>query len=165
LAGLAVLTHAECGFPRSESRIAPQTFFSFRHHFLEFRDTAFPRRLSITDCKKYFGLLVFVPMKMTRNRLLVAWLPTTKVGAIHMPKSHMDYWNSDSVKMYAVLAAGPGRVTRKGVFVANEVQAGDNVIVDGRTSRPEPLGRLDDNRFIINNPEEIVIAVCPRQAA
>jgi hypothetical protein len=130
------------------------------------RDTPFPRYLSNIDLPERFGSVNLPPMmKPTSNRLIVEWIPTMKVGSIFMPKSSNDYWNSDSVKMYRTLAAGPGRVTRKGIFVPNEIQAGDNVIVDGRTSRPEPLGRLDDNRFIISNPEEIVIAVCPRQAA
>ena len=100
-------------------------------------------------------------MKLTSNRLLVRWLPTMKVGSIHMPESERDYHNTDSVKMFKVIAAGPGRYTRKGAFVPNEINPGDNVIVDARISgRPEEMG---DGTFIIKNPEDGVIAVVPRQ--
>jgi co-chaperonin GroES (HSP10) len=80
-----------------------------------------------------------------------------------MPESERDYHNSDSVKMFRVIAAGPGRVTRKGVLIPNEIKAGDNVIVDARTGgRPQELG---EGRFIISNPDDAVIAVCPLQVA
>ena len=78
-----------------------------------------------------------------------------------MPASEADYANTDSVKMFRVLAAGPGRVTRKGVLIPNEIKPGDNVIVDARTGgRPQELG---EGRFIIANPDDAVIAVCPLQ--
>jgi co-chaperonin GroES (HSP10) len=101
-------------------------------------------------------------MKMTANRLLVRWIPTMKVGSIYMPESERDYHNTDSVKMFKVIAAGPGHYTRKGVFVPNEINPGDNVIVDSRISgRPEEAG---ENQFIIKNPAVGVIAVVPLQA-
>jgi len=100
-------------------------------------------------------------MKMLYDRLLVMWLPTMKVGMIHMPASEADYHNTDSVKMFKVLAAGPGRYTRKGAFVPNEIKPGDNVIVDSRIAgRPQECGK---NRWIIKNPEVGVIAVIPLQ--
>ena len=102
-------------------------------------------------------------MKLLGNRLLVTWIPTKKVGRIHMPSSEMDYHNTDSVKLFKVLAAGPGHYTKKGVFVPNEVHPGDNVIVDSRISgRPEECGH---NRWIIKNPNVGVIAVVPLQKA
>ena len=98
---------------------------------------------------------------MLSNRLFVTWLPTMKVGMLHMPESERDYYNTDSVKMFKVLAAGPGHYTKKGVFVPNEIKPGDNIIVDSRISgRPEECG---PNRFIIKNPSVGVIAVCPVQ--
>ena len=85
-----------------------------------------------------------------------------KVGSIYMPESERDYHNTDSVKMFKVIAAGPGHYTRKGVFVPNEINPGDNVIVDSRISgRPEEAG---ENQFIIKNPAVGVIAVVPLQA-
>ena len=100
-------------------------------------------------------------MKVLGNRLIVKWLPTMMVRGLHMPASEADYANTDSVKMFRVLAAGPGRVTRKGVLIPNEIKPGDNVIVDARTGgRPQELG---EGRFIIANPDDAVIAVCPLQ--
>lgn len=100
-------------------------------------------------------------MKLTSNRLLVKWIPTIKVGSIYTPQSALDYHNTDSVKMFKVVAAGRGRVTRKGVFVPNEIQPGDNVIVDARVGgRPEPF---EDGLYLINKPDEVVIGVCPVQ--
>lgn len=99
-------------------------------------------------------------MKPTSNRLLVEWLPVEKVGSIHLP--YADYHNSDSVKMFKVVAAGPGRISRKGVLIPNEVQPGDNVILDARVSgRPEEIG---NGRFLVKNPDEAVIAVVPKQS-
>ncbi len=100
-------------------------------------------------------------MKPLSNSLVVTWLPTQKVGSIIMPEITKDYYNSDSVKMFRVVASGPGRTTRKGVFIASEIQPGDNIIIDSRvTGRPQELG---DGKFFIKNPEVAVIAVCPRQ--
>lgn len=94
-----------------------------------------------------------------KNGLIVKWLPTTKVGMIHLPQSAQDFHNSDSVNMFHVLAAGRGRHTRKGVWVENEIKPGDNVIVDARVGgRPQ---ELEDGNFLIANPNEAVIAVCP----
>lgn len=102
-------------------------------------------------------------MKPVSNHLIVEWIPTLKVGAIHMPEMVNDYHNSDSVKMFKVVASGPGRTTRKGVFIPSEINPGDNVIIDSRTSgRPQEMG---GNRFFIKNPDQAVIAICPRQAA
>lgn len=93
------------------------------------------------------------------NRLVVRWEPDTCVGSIHLPQTSLDYHNSDSVKMFQVLAAGHGRTTRKGVFVPNEIKAGDRVIVDARVgNRPEELG---DGNYLIRNPDEAVIGVVP----
>lgn len=101
-------------------------------------------------------------MKPVSNHLIVEWIPTLKVGAIHMPEMAIDYNNTDSVKMFKVVASGPGRTTRKGVFIPSEINPGDNVIIDSRTSgRPQEMG---GNRFFIKNPDQAVIAVCPRQA-
>jgi len=98
-------------------------------------------------------------MTPTSNRLIVEWIPTTKVGSIYMPQSELDYWNTDSVKMFKVIAAGPGRITRKGVFIPNEIHAGANVIINARTGgRPEPIG---NGRYLVKNPDEVVIGVCP----
>ncbi len=100
-------------------------------------------------------------MKPLSNSLVVTWIPTVKVGRIHMPEVAIDYANTDSVKMFKVVASGPGRTTRKGVFIVNEIQPGDNVLVDSRvTGRPQELG---DGKYFIKNPEQAVIAVCPRQ--
>jgi len=100
-------------------------------------------------------------MNPLSNHLIVEWLPTTKVGLIHMPEVALDYYNTDSVKMFKVKAAGPGRTTRKGVFIPNEINVGDNVIIDSRVSgRPQEIG---DGQFFIKNPEQAVIAVCPRE--
>ena len=78
-----------------------------------------------------------------------------------MPEVALDYHNTDSVKMFKVKAAGPGRTTRKGVFIPNEINVGDNVIIDSRVSgRPQDIG---DGRFFIKNPDQAVIAVCPRE--
>ena len=80
-----------------------------------------------------------------------------------MPQSELDYANTDSVKMFRVLAAGPGRYTRKGAFVPNEISPGDNVIVDARVGgRPQEFGK---NTYLITNPDTAVIAVVPKQAA
>ena len=100
-------------------------------------------------------------MRPTSNHLLVTWLPTQKIGSIHMPASEADYWNSDSVKMFRVLASGPGRFNKKGHFIPNEINPGDNVILDCRTGgRPEELG---NNRYLIKDTDKAVIAVCPVQ--
>jgi co-chaperonin GroES (HSP10) len=99
-------------------------------------------------------------MTPTSNRLLCEWLPTRKIGRFYTSASDLDYWNTTDVKMFKVIAAGPGRVTRKGVFVANEIKPGDNVIVDGRLSRPEDL---NGGKFLIRNPDEIVLAIVPVQ--
>jgi co-chaperonin GroES (HSP10) len=102
-------------------------------------------------------------MKPISNYLICEWIPTLKVGAIHMPEVAIDYANTDSVKMFKVKAAGPGRTTRKGVFIPNEINVGDNVIIDSRVSgRPQEMG---DGRFFIKNPEQAVIAVCPMEKA
>ena len=77
-----------------------------------------------------------------------------------MPQSELDYFNGTDIKMFKVLAAGPGRLTKKGAFVPNEVQPGDNVIVDGRMARPEPVG---EGKFIIREPDKIVLARVPLQ--
>lgn len=80
-----------------------------------------------------------------------------------MPASELDYHNTDSVKMFRVIASGPGKTTRKGAFIQNDINPGDNVIIDARTGgRPQELG---DNMFIITNPDQAVIAVVPRQPA
>lgn len=101
-----------------------------------------------------------IPLK---DRLIVRWIPTTKVGLIHMPQSAQDFHNSDSVNMFHVVAAGRGRHTRKGIFVENEIKPGDKVIVDARVgNRPQ---ELEDGTFLIANPSEAVIAVCPVQAS
>lgn len=100
-------------------------------------------------------------IKPVSNRLIVEWMPVTQIRGIFTPHSELDFWNTDSVKMFRVVAAGPGRTTRKGVFVPNEINPGDNVILNCRTAdKPEPLG---NNRFIIKNPDEVVIGVCPIQ--
>lgn len=79
-----------------------------------------------------------------------------------MPESSLDYYNVDSLHMYRVVAAGRGRHTRKGIFVENEIKPGDKVIVDARVgNRPQ---ELEDGTFLIANPSEAVIAVCPVQA-
>jgi len=102
-------------------------------------------------------------MKPTSNHLIVQWLPVRKVGSIFMPEMTKDYHNSDSVKMFRVLASGPGRTTRKGVFIPSEIQPGDNIIIDSRvTGRPQELG---DGKFFIKDSEKSVLAVVPRQAA
>ncbi len=99
----------------------------------------------------------------TQNRLIVTWLPVHKVGTLHMPEMTKDYHNSDSVKMFRVVAAGLGRTTRKGVFIPNEIHPGDNVIVDSRVAeRPEELGQ---NQYLIRNPDKCVIGVCPVEAS
>ncbi len=100
-------------------------------------------------------------MKPLSNNLVVQWVPTLKIGEIHMPEVAISYHNTDSVKMFRVLASGPGRTTRKGVFVANEIQPGDNIIIDSRVSgRPQELG---DGKYFIKNPAESVLAVIPVQ--
>lgn len=84
-----------------------------------------------------------------------------QVGSIYMPESARDFYNSDSLQMFKVVAVGPGRVTRKGVFIENEIKPGDNVIVDARVGdRPEPF---EDGLYLINNPDKVVIGVCPVQ--
>lgn len=100
-------------------------------------------------------------MQPTSNRLIVQWIPDTRIGLIHLPQSALDYHNTDSVKMFKVLAAGRGRTTRKGVFAENEIKPGDNVIVDARVGgRPQ---ELDDGTFLIADPDTAVIGVCPAQ--
>lgn len=104
---------------------------------------------------------MFPRMKPTSNRLIVEWLPTMKVGSIFLPESERDYHNSDSVKMFKVIAAGPGKLNRKGVFIPNEIKPGENVIVDARVEgRPQEMG---DGRYMIANPEKVVLAVIPVQ--
>lgn len=93
------------------------------------------------------------------NKLIVEWQPVHKVGSLYMPEMTKDYHNTDSVKLFKVVAAGPGRTTRKGVFIPNEIHAGDNVIVDSRVSgRPQ---EMSDGRYLISNPDQCVIGVCP----
>lgn len=78
-----------------------------------------------------------------------------------MPASASDYHNNDSVNMFRVLSAGPGRTTRKGAFIPNEINPGDNVIVDARISgRPQELG---DGTYMISDPDKAVIAIVPAQ--
>ena len=97
-------------------------------------------------------------MKLTGNKLLLEWTPTTKIGSIYTPSSELDYHNTDSVKMFKVLDAGPGEFNRKGVFVPNEVKPGDKVILDCRTGgRPEEIAR---NQFVLKDASR-AIAVCP----
>ena len=77
-----------------------------------------------------------------------------------MPESARDFHNNDSINMFRVIAAGPGRTTRKGAFIPNEIKPGDNVIVDSRQSgRPEELG---DGKFLIRDLS-CVLAVVPMQ--
>lgn len=115
--------------------------------------------------KRFDGIFVLImigaAMKLVSNYLLLKWLPTTKVGLIHMPNSELDYHNSDSVKMFKVLAAGPGRTTRKGAFIPNEIHPGDNVILDTRISgRPQ---EMEDGTFVLTQVDQAVIAVVPMQ--
>lgn len=100
-------------------------------------------------------------MQPTQNRLIVRWLPETHVGVIELPQSFMDFHNSGSVQKFKVVAAGPGKWTRKGAWVENEIRVGDDVIVDARVgNRPEELA---DGHYLIRNPDEAVIGVCPVQ--
>lgn len=101
-------------------------------------------------------------MRLLSDHLLLEWLPITKIGSLFTSHYELDYYNSDSVKMFKVVAAGPGRVTKKGVRVPNEIHPGDNVVIDSRVAgRPEEYGR----QFILRHPEVGVIAIIPIQRA
>lgn len=102
-------------------------------------------------------------MRLISNHLLVEWLPIKQVGAILTDLAAQDYYNVPGAKMYKVLAAGPGRLTKKGVFVPNEIVPGDNVIVWSATGAPELLP--DGKRFVIRNTDEMVLARVPVQPA
>lgn len=99
-------------------------------------------------------------MRLVSDSILLEWLPVKKIGSLFTSHYELDYYNSDSVKMFKVVKAGPGRRTKKGVLVPNEIHPGDNVIIDSRVAgRPEEYGNL----FILKNPMVGVIAIIPLQ--
>lgn len=99
-------------------------------------------------------------MKLIGNTLLVKRVPTTKVGAIHLPPSMLDDNNNGLTHCYKLLDKGPGRITRKGALIPFEANPGDNLIITLAGHGPQEVSK---DRFIVQNPEQIVLAVVPEQ--
>lgn len=99
-------------------------------------------------------------IKLFSNNLLIARVPTEQVGSIFMPPSMMDEHNNGLTKMYKLLAKGPGRMTRKGALIPFEAQPGDNLVITLAGHGPQEVSK---DRFIVQNPEQIVLAVVPEQ--
>ena len=97
-------------------------------------------------------------MRLTSNTLLIERVPTKQVGVIHLPPSALDDHNNGQVKMYRLVAKGPGRLNKKGERVPFEAEAGDCLIVKPIRTGPQEVG---DGKFVLKDPEESVLAVIP----
>jgi len=97
-------------------------------------------------------------MRLTSNTLLIERVPTKQVGVIHLPPSALDDHNNGQVKMYRLVAKGPGRLNKKGERVPFEADPGDCLIVWPIRTGPQEVG---EGRFVLKDPEESVLAVIP----
>lgn len=98
-------------------------------------------------------------MKPLKDFILCEHCQETVIRGIHLPHQALDYWNSGGPKTYRVLAVGPGRTTRKGVFIPSEISPGDKLIVYSPTTGPT---LLDNGKFLIRDLS-MVLAVIPVQ--
>ena len=99
-------------------------------------------------------------IKLLGNDLLIKRVPTLAVNGVHLPPQWVDEHNNGSVKMYRLLARGPGRLNKHGVRVRFEAQPGDNLIVMPITQGPQEVAK---GLYVLKAPEESVLAVVPLQ--
>ena len=96
-------------------------------------------------------------MKLLSHHLHVQSIPAKQIGSIILPKDLNEDVNHGGVKVFRVLAVGPGRRNRKGVLLPLECTPGDRVMCHSYFTGPM---KLDDGSYIITDSE--VIAVLPK---
>jgi co-chaperonin GroES (HSP10) len=96
-------------------------------------------------------------MKLLSNYLLVERIIVEQTpGGIVMPQSMRDGLNTGGVQLFRVMAAGPGKVTRKGVLIPSVCIPGDRVFMK---SYHDGAQMLEDGQMIVS--EDLVLAVLP----
>lgn len=99
-------------------------------------------------------------MKPLGNNLIVKQLPFRKpTGGIAIPEAYADAMNYGDIKVYEVLAVGPGRINGKGVRIPIECETGDRIICSCHTEGARPM---DDERQVIS--ADLILAVIPNQS-
>lgn len=95
-------------------------------------------------------------MKLLSNHIHIKSIPAKQIGTIHLMKDLNEDLNYGGVKVFRVLAVGPGRVNRKGHIIPVECAPGDRVMCHSYFTGP---CELQDGTQIITDDQ--IIAVLP----
>lgn len=95
-------------------------------------------------------------MKLLSNHIHIQSIPAKQIGLIQLPKDLNEDANHGGVKVFRVLAVGPGRRNRKGIRLPLECSPGDRVMCHSYFTGP---CKLDDGTDIITDDQ--IIAVLP----
>ena len=101
-------------------------------------------------------------MKLLSNHVHIKSIPAKQIGVIHLMKDLNEDMNYGGVKVFRVLAVGPGRRNRKGVLLPVECSPGDRVMCHSYFTGPTSM---DDGTHIITDDQIIAVLPAPSMGA
>lgn len=99
-------------------------------------------------------------LRLLNDNLIVRPIPRERIGLIELPAWSSDDNNVGGVKVYWVMAVGPGRKTKKGVRVPIECEYGDRVYVHSYTKGAQHCG-LPHGDVVISADQ--ILMVIPKE--
>lgn len=93
-------------------------------------------------------------MKLLSHHIHAAPVEVRHIGGIHLPESVRQI---QTYRLWTVLQTGPGRLTRKGVRIPVECEAGDRLVTQHNFAAPHELS----DGTVILTPDQ-VLAVIPQ---